>query len=146
MDETELIRRVLGGDHDAFADLVKTAPGTRAGVSRIVTFGTGVAVDDLAQEVFITMYRSLATYDGRVPLIAWLIGIARHRKLAYLRDEARRVNREGGDLEIGTGRLAAGHGLGVRELRADSLPTGNAGAVHEEAFRPSLPVDPGALL
>lgn len=97
-DEAALIERVVGGDQDAFAELVKRHQAhVRAYLGSHIP--NRVAVDDLAQEVFITMHRGLAKYDGSVPLIAWLIGIARHRKLAYLRTEARRLTREGGDIE-----------------------------------------------
>src|SRR5215831_13648883 len=47
-------------------------------------------VDDLAQETFLAAYRSLPTYSGEAPVAYWLIGIARHRALTYLRDRQRR--------------------------------------------------------
>lgn len=52
--------------------------------------------DDLAQEVFLTAYRDLASYNGRDPFGIWLLGIARHRDLMYLRTEVRRRTREAG--------------------------------------------------
>jgi len=50
------------------------------------------AVDDLAQEVFITAFRSLATFRRTEDFGAWLRGIARHKVLAYFRGSARREN------------------------------------------------------
>jgi RNA polymerase sigma-70 factor (ECF subfamily) len=57
------------------------------------------AVDDLAQEAFLTAYHSLATYKGEAPLGLWLLGIARHHALRHLRDEGRRRARETGRLK-----------------------------------------------
>jgi RNA polymerase sigma-70 factor (ECF subfamily) len=48
------------------------------------------AVDDLAQEVFITAFRSLSTFRRGEDFGAWLRGIARHKLLAYFRGSARR--------------------------------------------------------
>lgn len=51
-----------------------------------------VDLEDLAQEVFVTVHRKLATFDGRSKLTTWLFGIClhlvqRHRRRAYLRFE-----------------------------------------------------------
>jgi len=48
------------------------------------------AVDDLAQEVFITAFRSLSAFRRGEDFGAWLRGIARHKLLAYFRSSARR--------------------------------------------------------
>jgi len=56
-------------------------------------------VDDLAQEVFIAAFRSLGDHASGRPVLPWLLGIARHRALHYLRGEARRQRREGGCVE-----------------------------------------------
>lgn len=49
-------------------------------------------LEDLAQEVFVTVHRKLTTFDGRSKLTTWLFGIClhlvqRHRRRAYLRFE-----------------------------------------------------------
>jgi len=52
----------------------------------------GVARPDIAdvcQEVFLTVHRRLADYDGRVPVRAWIYGIAVHTAADY-RKRARR--------------------------------------------------------
>jgi RNA polymerase sigma-70 factor (ECF subfamily) len=51
--------------------------------------------DDLAQETFLAAYRSLPQRNPAAPLDLWLLGIARHRALQHLRDEARRRDHEG---------------------------------------------------
>ena len=57
-------------------------------------------VDDLAQEVFLTAFRSLDQYDASSPFGAWLFGIARNRALHHLRTELRRRQREANSAQI----------------------------------------------
>jgi RNA polymerase sigma-70 factor (ECF subfamily) len=49
-------------------------------------------LEDLAQEVFVTVHRRVASFDGRSKLTTWLFGVClhlvqRHRRRAYLRLE-----------------------------------------------------------
>jgi RNA polymerase sigma-70 factor (ECF subfamily) len=49
-------------------------------------------LEDLAQEVFVTVHRRIATFDGRSKLTTWLFSVClhlvqRHRRRAYLRLE-----------------------------------------------------------
>lgn len=51
-----------------------------------------VDLEDLGQEVFVTVHRRLGSFDGRSKLTTWLFGIClnlvlRHRRRAYLRLE-----------------------------------------------------------
>jgi RNA polymerase sigma-70 factor, ECF subfamily len=71
----------------------------------------------LAQEVFLSAYRSLATYKGDAPLGMWLIGIARHRALAFLRDETRHRAHESGRLRA----VLAGWRAERMEQRSDPV-------------------------
>jgi RNA polymerase sigma-70 factor, ECF subfamily len=56
-------------------------------------------VDDVAQEVFLTAYRATDTFENRSQVLTWLIGIARHKALKFLRDDLRRRRREDASLE-----------------------------------------------
>jgi RNA polymerase sigma-70 factor (ECF subfamily) len=49
-------------------------------------------LEDLAQEVFVTVHRSIGSFDGRSKLTTWLFGVClhlvqRHRRRAYFRLE-----------------------------------------------------------
>jgi len=91
--EEELVERARGGSSEAFREIVRLHQSrVRVYLARCVR--DLAAADDLGQEVFLTAFRSLGTYAGNVPLSHWLIGIARHRVLTHLRDEARRRSRE----------------------------------------------------
>ncbi len=81
------------GSADAFRALLRLHQGrVRACISRYLR-DLG-AVDDLVQETFLAAYRSLGSYGGEGPLGLWLLRIAKHGALTYLRDEERRRARE----------------------------------------------------
>lgn len=90
----ELIERARTGCREAFAELVRVHQRTvRLYLSRFVP--SRADADDLAQEVFLTMFRDLHSYDSARPFRGWLLRIARNRALHALRSEARRRRREG---------------------------------------------------
>jgi RNA polymerase sigma-70 factor (ECF subfamily) len=61
--------------------------------------GYGPAGDDVAQEVFIEVYRCLPTFQGSGSLRGWILGIARHRVGTWLRNEVRNRRVAAADLE-----------------------------------------------
>jgi RNA polymerase sigma-70 factor, ECF subfamily len=93
-----LVDEARTGSEEAFAELVRRHHAdVRLFLVRFVRQAD--AADDLAQEVFLSAYRSLASYETDRPFGAWLLGIARHRALHWLRTEARRLQREGRKIE-----------------------------------------------
>jgi len=97
-DETTLLEQARQGSKEAFTGLLRLHQGrVRAYLGRHLR--SQDMADDLAQEVFLVAYRTLSTYRGEVPLVLWLLGIARHLCLTFLRGEARRRAREGRSLE-----------------------------------------------
>ena len=84
-DERALIRATLGGDMQAFAEIVRTHD------RRIYNFLYQFTrnrhdAQDLAQQTFIKAYNHLARFDPQRPLINWLLTIARHSALNHFRD------------------------------------------------------------
>jgi RNA polymerase sigma-70 factor, ECF subfamily len=103
-DEPALVADAQNGSREAFVKLVRTHQ------ARIRTFVGGHlrtlnVVDDVAQETFISAFRSLSSYKGQSTFRVWLLGIARHRILDHLRREAQ-----------GSERKAALRMLAFREL------------------------------
>jgi RNA polymerase sigma-70 factor (ECF subfamily) len=83
------VEQARQGSVDAFCSVVRLLQGrVRAYIRRFVFDRS--ATDDLAQETFLTSYRSLPHYRPEVPFDLWVLGIARHQALKYLRGEARR--------------------------------------------------------
>lgn len=96
--ELDRLERARAGSAEAFADLVRLHQVmVRSYLGRFVRDRD--MAENLAQETFLAAYRDLATYRGDAPLRRWLLGIARHQALMYLREEARRRARGGESLE-----------------------------------------------
>ena len=102
-DPEELLEQSRRGSTQAFAGIVRQYQSrVRAYLARYVRDRD--AVEDLAQDTFLTAYRSLASYRGESSLGVWLIGIARNVALMHVRDQARRRARETEVLQAALGR------------------------------------------
>lgn len=76
MDEQEVIQRVLDGDTESFRLVVARYAGAVTRIIRNVTDDSHTC-EDLAQEVFLTAYAKLRTFDpARSQFSTWLFTIA----------------------------------------------------------------------
>jgi len=85
--DTDLVRRLLGGDKEAFAELYRRRHGN---VYRFALHMTGrpEMADDIAQETFMVLINNSAVYDqSRGAVNSFLLGIARNQILNRLRQE-----------------------------------------------------------
>lgn len=85
-DDLEIVRRVQRGETQAFALLVEKYHRHLLNfIFRLVRDQS--IVEDIGQEVFLGVYRSLATFDVKrsVPFAAWIFIVARNRCLSELR-------------------------------------------------------------
>lgn len=88
-EETELIEAARAGDVAAFETLMRThASAVYAHALRF--FGDKAAADDVVQEVFIKVYRSLAGFNGESAFSTWLFRVTRNICLDSLRAGKRR--------------------------------------------------------
>ncbi len=62
--------------------------------------GRDTAADDVAQEVFVQVYRSLSQFSGRGSLKSWILGIARHLVGTWFRQQNRQIHFRAGDIEL----------------------------------------------
>jgi RNA polymerase sigma-70 factor (ECF subfamily) len=75
LDEAAVVRAVLGGDREAFRVLVdRESPAVIRSCYRVL--GDLHEAEDVAQEAFVTAYRSLGTWRADGPFGAWLSRIA----------------------------------------------------------------------
>lgn len=84
-DETDIIQRVLAGDTESFRLLVERY---QRPVVRMIcnTTGDAQSSDDLAQEVFLTAFAKLKTFDpARSRFSTWLLTIARNKSINLLK-------------------------------------------------------------
>lgn len=78
------MQRSLSGDQRAYAELLrKTASLLRPFLSKRLSFSN--EVDDLMQEILISIHKARHTYDGQRPYKPWAFAIAKFRLNDYLR-------------------------------------------------------------
>lgn len=90
MDDFDIIEHVQAGDSDSFSILVKKYYRQLLNFIYRIT-GDEKNVEDIGQEVFLSVYKSIRNYDlsKGVPFSAWLFVVARNRCISELR-KARR--------------------------------------------------------
>jgi len=76
--DAELIERILAGDGDAFAEL-HTKYSTRIYSFALKRLRDPSEAEDVTQETFLQVHRSLASYEGRSTLLSWMFGIAHNQ-------------------------------------------------------------------
>lgn len=86
--DVELVSRVQAGQLDAFAAIVKRYESLVRAVSYSTT-GRQELSDDIAQETFLTAWRSVSSVKDATKLRPWLCGIARNLGLQALRRTGR---------------------------------------------------------
>ena len=86
------------GDAAAYAELLTLLAATARQYTRN-RLGDVPWLDDVAQEVLLTVHRARSTYDSRRPFAPWFYAILSHRMIDVLRKERRVSAREvGGDV------------------------------------------------
>ena len=88
-DERELVRRCLARDERAYRELVRSYQGPVVNLAWRIT-GSADDAAEVAQETFIRVLRSLASYDPERPLRSWIFKIASNLSLDVIRRRKRR--------------------------------------------------------
>ncbi len=102
LDDAELVRQVLAGEEDAFADLVRRwEPKLRAYVGQIVKLPEEAR--DLVQEAFLRAWSNLDQYNPSFRFSTWLFRIAHNLAIDHLRRRRQPlVSLEAGEDEEGS--------------------------------------------
>lgn len=88
LPDAVLVARVLADDdRHAFAELVRRHQSAVRSVLRRLTKGNTALADDLGQETFLQVYRSLRQFRGDARFSTWIYRIAYNRFLAHVRAE-----------------------------------------------------------
>ncbi|MHA7966519.1 sigma-70 family RNA polymerase sigma factor [Paenibacillus sp. CAU 1782] len=87
------VHKVLAGDHAAFSELYNE---TIHSVYRMLYFLTEskADLDDIVQDVYVELYRSLPRFDSSRSLQSWLYGIAIRQHQSYRRKKWRQARKE----------------------------------------------------
>jgi RNA polymerase sigma factor (sigma-70 family) len=97
-DDTELVGACLGGDRDAFAQIVARYQSLIASIAYSAT-GNIAQSEDLAQETFLVAWRHLRSLEEPGKLRAWLCGIARRATANVLRRQQRELSQHAHPLD-----------------------------------------------
>jgi RNA polymerase sigma-70 factor (ECF subfamily) len=89
VEEKALVERTLEGDQDAFGALVEKYQGAVYGLAVHLT-GRYADAEDIAQEVFLTSYKSLSKLKDRAKYGSWVRGITCRLCKNWLRKEEKR--------------------------------------------------------
>ena len=90
-----LMASVQGGDAGAYGTLLRqVAPLLRETVRRQFRFLQSSDVEDLVQDILLSLHTARATYDPTRPFLPWLMAIARFRMADGARRYARRAANE----------------------------------------------------
>ena len=91
----KLMRAAQEGDHAAYRDLLTTiTPRIRQLVRRQRGFVGAAEVEDLVQDVLLSIHTVRATYDPSRPFTPWVLAIVRNRLVDGARRYARFARRE----------------------------------------------------
>lgn len=95
LDDQTLVTRVVdNGDEHAFTELVKRYQSQLRYSLRQLTGWDAALADDLAQETFIKVYKSLHQYRGNAKFFTWMYRIAYNTFAAHCRKRKEEVHRE----------------------------------------------------
>jgi len=89
MNEPELIEGIQHGDRKAFRFLVEKYQGMVVNTCFGIVHSKADA-EDLAQDVFIEIFRTAEKFRGEAKLSTWLYRIATNRSLNYIRNNKRK--------------------------------------------------------
>ncbi|MEM7411524.1 MAG: RNA polymerase sigma factor [Myxococcota bacterium] len=75
--DLELAGRLCAGDESAYDELVGLYH-RRVFAFALKRLGDATEAEDVAQDTFLQLYRSIQKYEGRSSLLTWIFGIAHH--------------------------------------------------------------------
>ena len=91
----DLMRSAQDGDGKAYLELLRAiTPMLRAAARRQLPVYHRQDVEDVVQDILMSLHVARATYDPERPFVPWLMGIARNRIADAIRRQARRAAHE----------------------------------------------------
>ena len=117
VESPDLLTLAKAGDQAAFAALIRRHQNMVFSVA-LHMLRSKPAAEDMAQEVFLELYRSLARLESEAHVVSWLRRVAGHRCI----DEIRRRNHRPDRRHRGRG-----HGRRAIEIRHAQNSSGQAG-------------------
>jgi len=129
--DAQLMLRVREGDDESFRVLLEKHRNPLVHFLQRMVQDAG-ASEELAQEVFLRIYRARGSYEPSAKFTTWMFRIASHLAINWLRDE--RHERAAERLDAGRTADKGSGDLPVRELK-DSRPLVEQDMVHESRMQ-----------
>ena len=85
-DERVLVDAILAGERERFDELYARYRDRVFGFA-LRRVGSRADADDITQEVFLQVYRSISSYQGRASLATWIFGIAHNVTCRHYRSK-----------------------------------------------------------
>jgi len=95
--DEELMARIREGDEGAFRHLIERHQDRVYGTVARMMGGAGPEVEEVAQDVFLRVWRSAGTFRGEGKFTTWLMSILRNLVFTRLGQRVRRSGLEGED-------------------------------------------------
>ncbi len=138
--EVKIIERILGGDSEAFSELVDRYQGPLLGFLRNMIQDRDAA-QDIAQETFVKAFLAIREYEGRnnASFSSWLFTIARNACLDALRKRKRKFEiflEDGADVPENPGSIGEAERHQIKRMLEVAL--NHLGIKHRMAFELTL--------
>jgi RNA polymerase sigma-70 factor (ECF subfamily) len=121
MLETEVIGKISEGRRDEALALVVRAFKSRVFGLALSYLRDRAAAEDVAQEVFIKVWKALPQYDGRATLSTWIYTITRNTSFTALRGRRESVSLSDPDVLASVEAMHARAGSGGADVEGDAL-------------------------
>ena len=120
----QMMRAAQGGDSAAYGELLRAImPLVRSYVARRCAYFGHADLDDIVQEVLLSVHAVRTTYDPERPFKPWLFAIAHHRVVDAVRHLAQRTANEVAAEEVPCGQ--------VSDPTSSEAPFSDSGAIHQ---------------
>ena len=110
LSDVELMSRIRKGDEEAFRNLIERHQDRVYGTVARMMGGAGPDTEEVAQDIFLRVWRSAGTYRPEAKFTTWLMTILRNLVFTRSGQRARRKDIDGGDLvdeETGVSAMAS---------------------------------------
>lgn len=145
VDEERLLERLRRRDEAAFNQLVLAH---QASVYRLLSrmLGDGAEAEDLAQEVFVTVFKAIETFRGESRLSTWIHRIAQNHGRNRLKYHGRHKRKGEGPLDDNTEETLAAPHTGSRLPRPDDAMEARQAESHVQRAMASLDAEQRELI
>ncbi len=125
--DLEWMQRVKQGDRDAFGELVEAHQGRVIGTVVRMLGPETMDAEDIAQQVFLRVWKSAARYEPTAKFTTWLFTITRN---LVFNESRRRKNRPTSSLDAPV--PGSDEDAGPRQFADDSAPSPEAALLEQE--------------